>query len=111
MKQLFDLLRKSPESISAGRVAQHAIFNHNFSDWQDTFNENCKWNLSLAGTWEFNIYPNPAEVDLNAEFKHKIEVPGCWDMQGFFAPMYTNVTMPFTEFPPNIPLEKNPTGV
>ena len=111
MKRVFDLLRQSPESISAGRISPHAIIDHYFSESDKALKSTKEWNLSLNGVWDFNIYNNPAEVDLNAEFKSKITVPGCWDMQGFFAPIYTNVPMPFIEFPPNIPMEKNPTGV
>ncbi len=111
MKRVFDLLRQSPESISAGKIAPHAIIDHYFSEGDKALKSTKEWNLSLNGVWDFNIYNNPAEVDLNAEFKSKITVPGCWDMQGFFAPIYTNIPMPFIEFPPNIPMEKNPTGV
>ncbi|MBQ9788616.1 MAG: DUF4981 domain-containing protein [Lentisphaeria bacterium] len=111
MKKLFDVFRRSPESISAGRIAPHAIINHYFAECDEALADSKKWNFSLNGTWDFNIYPNPSAVNLTDDFKEKIEVPGCWDMQGFFAPIYTNVPMPFVEFPPEIPLEKNPTGV
>ena len=111
MKKLFDLLRKSPECISAGRIAPHATFDHYFSESSRALAGSGEWKFSLAGTWDFNIYPNPAAVDLNDKFQAEITVPGCWDMQGFGAPIYTNIPMPFVEFPPEIPLDKNPTGV
>ena len=38
------------------------------------------------------------------------EVPGCWTMQGFDRPQYTNVQMPFPGPPPSVPND-NPTGV
>jgi beta-galactosidase len=40
----------------------------------------------------------------------EIEVPGLWTMQGFGRPHYTNVVMPFSDLPPNVP-EQNETGV
>ena len=39
-----------------------------------------------------------------------LEVPGCWTMQGFDRPQYTNVQMPFPGPPPDVP-DENPTGV
>ena len=39
-----------------------------------------------------------------------ISVPGAWTTQGFGAPQYTNVIMPFDLDPPAVP-DRNPTGV
>jgi beta-galactosidase len=39
-----------------------------------------------------------------------VDVPGCWTMQGFDRPQYTNVQMPFAAVPPHVPRD-NPTGV
>ena len=48
-------------------------------------------------------------VGATAEWS-EVEVPGCWTMQGFDSPQYTNVQMPFAGPPPNVP-DANPTGV
>jgi beta-galactosidase len=39
-----------------------------------------------------------------------IQVPGNWTMQGFGAPHYTNVQMPFPQLPPHVPAD-NPAGL
>lgn len=71
--------------------------------------------VDLAGDWAFALRPRPeavTEADLvgSAEGWDSIEVPGCWTMQGFDRPQYTNVQMPFPGPPPAVP-EANPTGV
>lgn len=66
--------------------------------------------LNLDGTWRFQLLGNPDdEVDPGGW--RTIEVPGCWTMQDTWdRPVYTNVTMPFNEQPPQTPI-LNPTGV
>ncbi|HEX4906372.1 MAG TPA: glycoside hydrolase family 2 TIM barrel-domain containing protein [Acidimicrobiales bacterium] len=50
--------------------------------------------VSLDGAWDFS-FGGAADVP--------IEVPGCWTMQGFDRPIYTNVQMPFPGPPPSVP--------
>ncbi len=71
--------------------------------------------LSLDGTWDFVLRRRPEDVtreDLTGSTGGwaGIEVPGCWTMQGFDTPHYTNTTMPFPGPPPHVP-DDNPTGV
>ncbi|HLI43095.1 MAG TPA: glycoside hydrolase family 2 TIM barrel-domain containing protein [Acidimicrobiales bacterium] len=72
--------------------------------------------LSLDGNWSFRLFDRPEQVareDLSggaASGWSLIEVPGCWTMQGYDRPQYTNVQMPFAGPPPRVP-ESNPTGV
>jgi beta-galactosidase len=71
--------------------------------------------VSLEGDWSFRLRSRPedvsdADVAGPAEGWATIEVPGCWTMQGFDRPQYTNVQMPFAGPPPGVP-EQNPTGV
>lgn len=71
--------------------------------------------LPLDGDWSFAIRDRPESVvaaDLSGSTDGwpKVEVPGCWTMQGFGTPQYTNVQMPFPGPPPRIP-DDNPTGV
>ena len=75
--------------------------------------ESSPWFLSLNGTWDFKILSRPEEAkdEIIDEISWKpIQVPGNWTMQGFGHPHYTNVVMPFTNIPPDVP-EVNPTGI
>lgn len=73
--------------------------------------------LSLNGTWKFGLYENPGEVPEAAWQKgridrdwEEIQLPGAWSLQGWDRPHYTNVQMPFSGEPGQVP-EANPTGV
>ncbi|HWE61883.1 MAG TPA: beta-galactosidase, partial [Chloroflexota bacterium] len=72
------------------------------------------WLLSLNGTWQFKLLPRPEAATAEAAAADNgwtaIQVPGNWTMQGFGAPHYTNIVMPFPEQPPHVPAE-NPTGL
>jgi beta-galactosidase len=65
--------------------------------------------LALDGTWELALVARPEDAP-GAGGWSTAEVPGLWTMQGFAAPQYTNVRMPFDERPPTVP-DANPTGV
>ena len=69
----------------------------------------------LDGVWSFGIRSAPEEVvtaDLIGPTSdwQTAQVPGCWTMQGFDRPQYTNTDMPFPGPPPRVP-DENPTGV
>ncbi|MGK2948627.1 MAG: glycoside hydrolase family 2 TIM barrel-domain containing protein [Acidimicrobiales bacterium] len=71
--------------------------------------------VSLDGSWSFVLRSRPEDVtaaDLTGATDgwDRVEVPGCWTMQGFDRPIYTNVQMPFPGPPPQVP-DANPTGV
>ncbi|MDX6527610.1 MAG: beta-galactosidase, partial [Gaiellales bacterium] len=71
--------------------------------------------ITLDGEWSFAMRARPEAVttdDLAGTTAGwaTVEVPGCWTMQGFDRPQYTNVQMPFAGPPPRVP-EANPTGV
>jgi len=71
--------------------------------------------LPLDGEWAFVLRDRPEAVahdDLTGPTADwpRVEVPGCWTMQGFDRPQYTNVVMPFPGPPPRVP-DDNPTGV
>lgn len=79
------------------------------------------WWRSLDGTWQFTGFTRPEDVSAQSLLGHdaeaaeagtpdRMEVPGAWTLQGFSAPHYTNVVMPFSGEPPSVP-ELNPTGV
>lgn len=74
--------------------------------------------LALDGVWSFLLRDRPeavTRIDLTgptdpADGWATVEVPGCWTMQGFDRPQYTNIQMPFPGPPPRVP-DANPTGV
>lgn len=73
---------------------------------------------SLDGRWLFRLVDSPADTPAGfAAPGHdtsdwdEVDVPGNWTMQGFDAPQYTNVVMPFEpDDPPRVP-DENPTGL
>ena len=71
--------------------------------------------VSLDGQWSFALVERPEAVrweQLSADVGDwsLVELPGCWTMQGFDRPQYTNIQMPFPGPPPAVP-ELNPTGI
>lgn len=93
---------RRPEATSFGRRPMRPFF--------DRTNV-----LSLDGQWSFRLRERPEEVtgeDLTGETAGwaLVEVPGCWTMQGYDRPRYTNVQMPFRCSPLEVPRD-NPTGV
>jgi beta-galactosidase len=72
------------------------------------------WWLDLDGEWELTYDPTggaAAGRRRNDPVRTEVvEVPWSWTMQGFGAPHYTNVVMPFDAEPPAVP-EVNPMGV
>jgi beta-galactosidase len=67
--------------------------------------------LSLDGDWRFQLLPAP-DAPVGGDWSSAY-VPGVWTMQSAGAddlPQYTNVRMPFPEFPPGSP-DADPTGV
>lgn len=70
---------------------------------------------SLDGEWSFDLFSHPDEVDeqllRNLNSERTVAVPGNWTMQdtGDF-PHYTNIQMPFSCAPPNLP-KRVATGV
>ena len=73
--------------------------------------------LSLNGVWKFNYAKNPSqrpvkfyEGGYSTGKWHNIEVPGSWELQGFDAPIYTDVKYPFPPNPPYLPKDYNPVG-
>ncbi|HBM3184809.1 TPA: beta-galactosidase [Klebsiella oxytoca] len=69
---------------------------------------------SLNGTWKFNWFSSPEAVSENwlagdLENADAITVPSNWQMDGYDAPVYTNVTYPIPVNPPYVPAN-NPTG-
>ena len=85
----------TPETTGVGRLPMHSVPHAD--------------RLDLDGTWRFQLLSKPDD-DPGRRWRD-IEVPGCWTMQDTTdKPHYTNVQMPFSGRPPEIPAA-NPTGL
>lgn len=63
----------------------------------------------LNGNWKFHWVRQPDDrpkdfykPDFDASGWKAIEVPSCWELQGYGTPIYTNVTYPFAKDPPRV---------
>lgn len=72
---------------------------------------------SLDGVWKFKLVKNPSlaltdffKTSYNVSDWQNINVPSSWELQGFDAPIYTDVTYPFKANPPFVPQDYNPVG-
>lgn len=73
--------------------------------------------LSLNGEWKFRFFEDRSAVPQQVELTdttdpswQKIEVPGCWERQGYGYPIYHNQIYPFPDTPPVISRDV-PVGV
>lgn len=73
--------------------------------------------ICLDGTWKFCYSKNEGlspkdffKTDYDVRSWKDIQVPGSWELQGFDAPIYTDVTYPFPANPPFVPNDYNPVG-
>lgn len=73
--------------------------------------------ISLNGVWKFLFSKNndecPADFYKPGYSTRKwkdIKVPGSWELQGFDAPIYTDVSYPFPCNLPYVPADYNPVG-
>ncbi|MDD2204709.1 MAG: glycoside hydrolase family 2 TIM barrel-domain containing protein [Bacteroidales bacterium] len=81
-------------------------------------NEKNERRISLNGVWNFMYVQNYAacpEDFYKTSNKNKgfttIIVPGSWELQGFDAPIYTDVRYPFPADPPYVPTDYSPVGI
>ncbi|MBI5877810.1 MAG: DUF4981 domain-containing protein [Chloroflexi bacterium] len=71
----------------------------------------------LNGRWRFHYGQSPDDVppgferaDFDASAWAEIAVPGCWQMQGYGKPVYSNINYVIPMDPPYVP-DANPVGV
>ncbi len=110
---------QSPECVSLNRLPARAnLFNFsNEESARKIGKEFSPWVKKLNGTWKFHYTTSPEKlendcIDPKTDDNNwdSIVVPGCFNMQGYDKPHYTNIQMPWDNLPPNVP-EDNPTGV
>src|SRR3984893_5807147 len=109
----------APECVSINRVAMRATI-YPFPSAQSARSvdrEKTPWFQLLNGQWKFKAADMPENVtldDIAADGDrsnwNSVEVPGNWTLQGYGAPQYTNVQMPFPDEPPFVP-QDNLTGI
>ena len=82
-----------------------------------TVNPKVERRISLNGRWKFLYSKNNDLCPKNFHEKgystrkwKDITVPGSWELQGFDAPIYTDVSYPFPANPPYQPTDYNPVG-
>ncbi|AWF36770.1 beta-galactosidase [Klebsiella oxytoca] len=89
-----------------------------FASWRDTDaarkNQPSAFRRRLDGQWQFSWARSPFDVDArwledDLPDSRSTLVPSNWQMQGYDAPIYTNVRYPIDTTPPRVPQE-NPTG-
>ncbi|MBA7844055.1 beta-galactosidase [Klebsiella sp. RHBSTW-00484] len=89
-----------------------------FYSWQNAddarANRKSAQKFSLNGQWQFTWFASPEAVPeswLTSDLSQAdtINVPSNWQMDGYDAPIYTNVTYPIPVNPPFVPTD-NPTG-
>ncbi|MBJ9164108.1 beta-galactosidase [Citrobacter farmeri] len=89
-----------------------------FASWRDAAeardNHPSSSVRSLNGAWKFNWFASPEAVpeswrQRDLDNADTIDVPSNWQMHGYDAPIYTNVTYPIPVNPPYVPHE-NATG-
>lgn len=105
---------ENPAVTQLNRLAAHPPFSAWRSAGQARDDKPSPYSRLLNGTWKFGYFTQPEAVpeswikeDLSEA--EEIPVPANWQMLGFDAPIYTNVTYPFPVNPPFVPTE-NPTG-
>jgi len=105
---------ENPAVTQLNSLAAHP----SFSSWRtadDARNDTPSASIqNLNGRWKFSYFTQPEQVpeswlENDLESAHNIDVPSNWQMAGYDAPIYTNVTYPIPVNPPFVPTE-NPTG-
>jgi beta-galactosidase len=109
----------APECLSINRLPMRATI-YPFPSVQSARTiqrEKTPWFQLLNGQWQFKAADRPENVtqadiasDGDRSNWDSVEVPGNWTLQGYGAPQYTNVQMPFPDEPPFVP-EDNLTGI
>ncbi|ECG8257509.1 beta-galactosidase [Salmonella bongori] len=105
---------ENPGVTQLNRLASHPPF-YSWRHADDArHDEPSSRRRSLNGQWKFNWFASPEAVPEawrlhDLQHADTITVPSNWQMYGYDAPIYSNITYPFPVNPPFVPAE-NPTG-
>lgn len=95
---------ENPQIQSINRPYTHSLLGaySNINDALSNDRYSGKYVKSLCGSWCFKLYDSPESVPVN--FKDRdydrcswdaVKVPGCWELMGYFPPVYVNMRYPF----------------
>jgi len=110
---------EDPSIFEKGQVPAHSF--HLSSDSREEAVRmdpaGCEYYLSLNGTWKFKWTSLPELAPGNFHIRRfndrkwdELEVPSNWQMEGYGHPKFRNVALSFTNTPPEVPSDYNPTG-
>ncbi len=110
---------EDPNVFSINMMEPHAIF-HVYTNPEDAMNKSWQQSdryQSLNGIWKFKWSVTPTKrpknfykPDYNISHWDTIKVPSNIELQGYSAPIYTDVPYPFEPNPPFVPYDHNPIG-
>jgi beta-galactosidase/beta-glucuronidase len=106
---------QDPTRLHHNRVQAHTtLIPHESRDVRDRHQS--PWFQLLNGEWQFFYAELPSLIPFDAHeddgddsIWDTLSVPGCWQLQGYGTPNYTNVRYPFPVDPPYVP-DNNPVG-
>lgn len=91
---------ENPKKTSENRLPQRSFY----------IPGGCSEYTLLNGQWRFAWFAHEHEADGQITAWDTVTVPGCWQLQGYEHPNYTNVNYPYPVDPPYAP-DANPCGV
>ncbi len=108
---------ENPRIMHMGRVKEHAYFIP-YADISSALKmrpSNSPYYALLNGDWKFKYFERYVDVDKDIELAdtsdwETLPVPSNWQMYGYGAPAYHNITYPIPIDPPYVPVD-NPCGV
>jgi beta-galactosidase/beta-glucuronidase len=105
---------QNPQTLHQNRVAAHTTLvpYESEADPRSGDRQRSPWYQSLNGDWSFFYAELPSLVPYDAHeddgddsIWESVAVPGCWQLQGYGTPNYSNVRYPFPVDPPFVPHE------
>jgi beta-galactosidase/beta-glucuronidase len=109
---------QNPNLLQKGRLPAHAtLFPFDTPEGAKSGSRGMSGRyMPLNGVWRFVLAERPDELpgdfwelDYDDTDWDDLRVPSCWEMEGYGAPVYTNVRYPIPFDPPNVP-DDNPVG-
>jgi len=110
----YERYHEDPEQLHVGTLPQRCYYVP-FPEMSSMPREESARLQSLNGEWDFLYLPSDAGLPANFALApvqgfSKINVPGCWQTQGYDKHQYTNTEYPIPFDPPHVP-KANPCGL